>query len=998
MKLMLARVLCLLAAATFLPSCLKAGSVATQALVAPSTLIALPTSDGSAIDLAWVDNSDNETGFRVDVAPGPINADSDVTEYTILPANTSAYSYPTQPNSTRYFRVLAVTSAVQSSPSNVVSASTPNVPPPPQRFDALVGPSGSDTIVTLLWDDTATETSYTIDRSANGGAWNTLASPGQNVTSFSDSTTSPNGDYAYRIRANNANGSGPWSPIVRAQTRNTSWELLSSPPSGDISWYTSLAVGTSGSTFIASYDASLGVIAHSTSSIGSGIFTTEINPGYPATLGFTGTSIALDANGFSSHIVANDTFANTLVHLTNISGSWVVDTIDSPTVNTDRALIKSGPSNSIHVVYQHQNSGMISGLRYAARSGTSWTTEWITTSDPTDYFALVVDLAGTVHLAYRRPAGGAYELIYAKRAGGAWTFDTVPTSGSPEMCSIALAPSGAVYIAYNSLTTGGLNLVNNSGGSWTEEVVHHSPLARWGRYNSLAIDNYTGEIHVAYQEAIYTSLRYASRLPGGAWVYQHVDGAGDVGRFSSLGTDSNGNVFIAYGDATNQRVKLGRTALRPPGNLIATPINLSRIDLTWSDVPNEKSYRVERSLDGGINWATLTTVAANAVAYGDTGLTSSQLYSYRVIATNDFGESAPSNVVSTLPCFLATVSLPSSSDFGVWNDLAVSGTTLYVASSDQTNTNQIVTMGSAGGPFTTITSDSGPSPSSAVGFGSNGIGVSGSTVVTVAELANAGIGAFGGLRFTTITGTTPSSTTLEASSGTTFVGQYPKVRVAPNGTIHVLHLEAGNGGSYWRHAIRTGGTWTFAGRMTPLELIAGHYNNNLAIDSSSNPHLAYVRRPSSAAPFQLVYGAKQAGTWSFTVLPGPVNPFFPSFALDGNDKAHVVYIDNSGTNVGYGTNASGSWVFETLDPSITSTTYNNAAIAVDPVSGRVHVVYPSAGLRYARKDPGGIWFKEQLDTTSAFQSISIGLGASGMIHVAYQDYVTKRLKILSAQP
>jgi hypothetical protein len=961
-------------------------------------MTALPASDGSAIDLAWVDNSDNETGFRIDVAPGPINADGDVTEYTILPANTSAYSYSTQPNTTRYFRVLAVTSTLQSAPSNVVSATTPNVPPPPQRFDALVGPSGSDTIVSLLWDDTATETSYTIDRSANGGAWNTLTSPGQNVTSYTDSSTSSNGDYAYRIRANNGNGSGPWSPVVHAQTRNTSWELLSSPLSGDISWFTSLAVGSTGNTFISSYDAFNGAIAHSTTSLGGTISTAEINPGFPATLGFTGTSIALDANGFSSHIVANDTFANVLRHLTNLSGSWVADTIDSPTVNTDRAIIKSGPSNSLHVVYQHQNSGMIPGLRYGARTGVSWTTEWITTSDATDYFAFIVDLAGTIHLAYRRPVSGNYELVYAKRTGGTWTFTTVPTSGSPEMCSIALAPSGAVYIAYNSLTTGGLNLLNNTGGSWTDEVIHQSPLARWGRYNSLAIDNYTGEIHISYQEAIYTSLRYASRLPGGSWVYQHVDGAGDVGRFSSLGTDGNGNVFIAYGDATNSRVKLGRTALRPPGNLIATPISTRRIDLTWNDVPNENAYHVERSLDGGATWSALTTLSVNTVGYSDTGLTSSQMYFYRVVATNDFGDSAPSNVVSTLPCYLATVTFPSSSDFGIWNDLAVSGATLYVASTDQTNTNQIYTTGPVGGPFKTITSDSGPASTSAVGFGSNGIALSGITPVTVADLASAGAGALGGLRFTTITGSTSSSTTLEASPGTTFVGLYPKVRVAPNGTIHVLHMETGVGGYYWRHAFRTGATWTFAGRITPLELIAGHYNNNLAIDSNNNPQMAYVRQPTSGAPFQLVYGTKQSGTWSFTVLAGPVNPFYPSFTLDGNDKAHVVYIDNSGTTVGYGTNASGAWVFETVDSSITSLANGNAAVAVDPISGRINVVYPSAGLRYAWKDPGGSWVREQLDTSAAFESISISLGASGMIHVAYQDYVTKRLKILSAQP
>lgn len=998
MRSILPRTLGLLAAAALLPSCLKGGSVVTQTLVAPSTLSALASSDGSSIDLTWVDNSDNETGFRVDAAPGPITADTDVTEFTTLPANSTSYSYPTQPNTTRYFRVLVVTAASQSDPSNVVSATTPNVPPAPQRFDALGGPSGSDTVVTLLWDDTSGETGYTVERSANGGAWTALASPAQNATSYTDSSTTQNGEYAYRIRANYANGSGPWSPVVRTQTRNTSWELLSTPPSGDISWFTSLAVAPSGNSYVSSYDAGAGMVAASSAGVGGTLFTTNINPGFPATLGYSGTSIAVDSSEFS-HIVANDSFASVLRHLTNSpSGTWTSETIETFTLASDKALIGIGPSNSLHVVYQRQNSGMIPGLRYAARSSSSWTTEWITSTDATDYFAFAVGPGGSLHVAYRRPAAGAYELVYATKSGGSWTTTVVPTTGSPEMCSIALGAAGAVYIAYNSLTTGGLHLANNSLGSWASEVVHQTPLARWGRYNSIAVDQASGEIHISYQETIYTILHYASKLPGGPWIYQHVDGAGDIGRFSSVGTDAAGNVVIAYGDATNGRVKLARTALRPPTNLVASPITTSRIDVTWNDVPNEKGYRLERSLDGGGSWSTAATLTANTLFYIDTGLSSSQVYSYRVIATNDFGESGPSNVSSTLPLYVRTVTVAGSTNHGQATDIAVApGNVVHVACYDGTNSNQLYTTGPLGGPFTTITADSGPSPTSAVGSTANGIALSGTTPVLDSDLASAGVGAFGGLRFTTITGTTPSSSTLEASTASAFVGFYPKLRVAPNGTIHAVHMESGNGGWYWRHAYRTGATWTFAGRVTPLELIAGHYNNNLAIDSANNPHLAYVRRPSGSAPTEIVYGSKQSGAWSFSVVPGPVQPFFPTLSLDAAGKAHIAYVGN-GNILGYATNASGSWVVEVVDPSVFSAGTNNPAIAVDPVTNSIHIAYANSGLRYARKDPGGSWVRVPLDTSGGVNWVSLGLGSGGMIHVAYQDTSAPRLKILSAQP
>ena len=548
------RLLALLGVATLLPSCLEneSGGVRVPP-VAPSALSALPEADGSGVALAWTDNSSDETGFRVEVAPGPITRPSDVTGSVVVPADSTSYTYPAEPATTYYFRVLAIAPGVESAPSNVMSATTPDVPSPPQRFDALLGLTGSDKFMSLLWDDCATETSYTIERSANGGPWAPLTSVGQNVTSFTDSFAATNGNYAYRIRASNANGSGPWSPAVLAQTRSTNWEILLSPPSGDISWFTSLAVSPFGECRVSSYDASSGMLALSSADIGSGLSTVNLDPGFPATLGYTGTSIALD-EFLHLHIVANDVYGHQLYHLTNETGTWVFTPLDQ-TSETDRAIVRTDAMGTPHVIYQ-TSTGQI-GLRYVHRTSPTWTAEWVT-FDQTDHFAFAVDPAGMLHLSYRRAAGGGHELVYAKRSGGNWSFETLPTSGSPEMCSIAIAPSGAVHIAYNSTTTGGLHLLNNSAGGWTDELVHRSPLAQWGRYNSLAIDS-SGKVHLSYQESIYASLRYASRTPGGSWVYQHVDGSEDVGRFSSIGTDSTGRVFIAYGDATNGRVRLART-------------------------------------------------------------------------------------------------------------------------------------------------------------------------------------------------------------------------------------------------------------------------------------------------------------------------------------------------------------------------------------------------------------------------------------------------------
>jgi titin len=53
---------------------------------------------------------------------------------------------------------------------------------------------------------------------------------------------------------------------------------------------------------------------------------------------------------------------------------------------------------------------------------------------------------------------------------------------------------------------------------------------------------------------------------------------------------------------------------------------------------------VQRSTDGS-NWMTVGTVGANVTSFANTGLTASTVYSYRVIAFNSAGDSAPSTAV-----------------------------------------------------------------------------------------------------------------------------------------------------------------------------------------------------------------------------------------------------------------------------------------------------------------------------------------------------------------
>jgi hypothetical protein len=87
-----------------------------------------------------------------------------------------------------------------------------------------------------------------------------------------------------------------------------------------------------------------------------------------------------------------------------------------------------------------------------------------------------------------------------------------------------------------------------------------------------------------------------------------------------------------------------------PTNLAATLIKSPfQVKLNWIDnATNEAGYKVYRSSDGGKTWTLVGTVGANATSFTDTSAGKHKTYQYRVVAYNDVGTSAFSNIVTVL--------------------------------------------------------------------------------------------------------------------------------------------------------------------------------------------------------------------------------------------------------------------------------------------------------------------------------------------------------------
>lgn len=111
--------------------------------------------------------------------------------------------------------------------------------------------------------------------------------------------------------------------------------------------------------------------------------------------------------------------------------------------------------------------------------------------------------------------------------------------------------------------------------------------------------------------------------------------------------------YNAAGDSDYSNTASAVTSAAPavpnaPTNLIATVISKSQINLAWTDnATNETGYYIERCKGSTCtNFARIATLGANVTFFANTGLTKNTTYRYRVVAFNDSGLSAYSNIVT----------------------------------------------------------------------------------------------------------------------------------------------------------------------------------------------------------------------------------------------------------------------------------------------------------------------------------------------------------------
>src|SRR5262249_38952813 len=190
---------------------------AITTLNSPTSLNATTVSS-SQISLTWTDNSSSESGFKIERSPVD---NSHYTEVATVGANIASYSDTDLSQNTKYYyRVRAYNAVATSGYTAEKSATT--------LYSLPLAPSGltitstTASSIKLAWtDNSGNETGFSVQRKKGAtGTYSEIATPGANVTTYTDSDSAllDGTQYYYQVRATNPAGNSGWSNEVNGIT------------------------------------------------------------------------------------------------------------------------------------------------------------------------------------------------------------------------------------------------------------------------------------------------------------------------------------------------------------------------------------------------------------------------------------------------------------------------------------------------------------------------------------------------------------------------------------------------------------------------------------------------------------------------------------------------------------------------------------------------------------------------------------------------------------
>lgn len=577
------------------PSNVASGTTLPNPPSAPSGLtVTVPAAPAGASQLVlnWNDNSNNETGFKVERSTDNFGSPANTTLVTTTAANVSTYTNTgLTAGTTYYYRVRATNAAGDSGNSNVANGTT--LPAVPAAPSALTVTPVSSTSLRIDWtDNSANETSFKLERSADGMTFTQVTTTAANVTTYTDGGLTADTTYHYRVRASNAGGDSGYSNVGSGTT-------FPLPPA---------APGNLVVTVVSSASLKLDWTDNSSNETSFKI-QRKVAGGAFAMVGSVGANILT----FTDTGLQADTAYTYRVFASHGGG-------DSPASNEASGTTLPAPPTAP------------SSLNAMALSQTQIRLDWTDASNNETGFKIERSTDGTnfqsvgmvamnvlIFTDSGLTANTAYTYrVKATNAGG----DSAP-SPTASATTLPNPPTAPANLLANALSGTAVQL------AWVDNSNNES---------GFSVERRTGAgmfAEIARPMANATSHQDTGLTPGVSYTYR-------VRAFNAGGNSAFTN------EAT---VTTTPTPPSAPNAISVTALSKSSLRFTWADnSDNEASFVIERRTNGGA-FAFLVSRGANVTSYDDNGLSANTTYTYRVQAVNGGGSSVFSNEVSgtTLP-------------------------------------------------------------------------------------------------------------------------------------------------------------------------------------------------------------------------------------------------------------------------------------------------------------------------------------------------------------
>lgn len=183
------------------------------------------------IDVNWIHETNDESGFRLEVSQDGGETFSSLGE---LAANTTTYAHTGVSAGQEYcYRVTAFNDVGSSAASNIACA-TISIDAPNAPTNLKAEPSATSKIVLTWTDQIENEEGFYIERKDENGEFQRIGSVVANQASIIDNGLSPATTYVYRVQAFNQGGESPFSNQARATTFSEIIVSNQMSPNGDL--------------------------------------------------------------------------------------------------------------------------------------------------------------------------------------------------------------------------------------------------------------------------------------------------------------------------------------------------------------------------------------------------------------------------------------------------------------------------------------------------------------------------------------------------------------------------------------------------------------------------------------------------------------------------------------------------------------------------------------------------------------------------------------------